>query len=101
MSLISQRDREVAIAALEKYAADVATTEYYLGEPHHSSMEVNALLNWIKLEYQKNENWTILEKVLYKSEKSDKIFKELREKTKRTPKYPVKHQVLLWNIVQK
>ena len=49
----------------------------------------------------KNENWTILEKVLYKSEKSDKIFKELREKTKRTPKYPVKHQVLLWNIVQK
>jgi len=43
----------------------------------------------------KNENWTILEKVLYKSEKSDKIFKELREKTKRTPKYPVKHQVLI------
>ena len=31
----------------------------------------------------------------------DKIFKELRVKTKRTPKYPVKHQVLLWNIVQK
>jgi len=26
---------------------------------------------------------------------------ELRVKTKVTPKYPVKHQVLLWNKVQK
>jgi len=56
MSLISQRDRQVAIKALENYAADVATTEYYLGTPEHSSSEVNALLNWIKLEYFKNEN---------------------------------------------
>jgi|LakMenEpi03Aug12_release.lakeMendotaPanAssembly.Ray.scaffolds.fasta_scaffold3464587_1 hypothetical protein len=56
MSLISQRDREVAIKALELYSAEVSTTEYYLGTPQHSSSEVNALLNWIKLEYYKHEN---------------------------------------------
>ena len=47
MSLLSQKDREIAIAALEKYIADASTSEY-------SSSEVYALLNWIKLEYQKN-----------------------------------------------
>jgi hypothetical protein len=56
MSLISQRDREVAIAALEHYVAQSETTEYYLGTPNHSSTEIYALLNWIKLEYFKNEN---------------------------------------------
>ena len=55
MSLISQRDREVVIKALEKYAADAGTTEYYLGTPHHSSAEIHALLNWIKLEHYKHE----------------------------------------------
>ena len=56
MSLISQRDREVAIKALEMYAASAGTSEYYLGSPHHSSSEIHALLNWIKLEYQKHDN---------------------------------------------
>jgi hypothetical protein len=56
MSLISQRDREVAIAALENYAAESETAEYYLGTPNHSSFEINALLNWIRLEKYKHEN---------------------------------------------
>lgn len=56
MSLISQRDREVAIKALEKYAAEAETCEYYLSESFHSSAEIHALLNWIKLEYFKHEN---------------------------------------------
>lgn len=56
MSLISQRDREVAIKALENYAAEAGTTEYYLGTPTHSVAEINALLNWIKLEHYKHEN---------------------------------------------
>jgi hypothetical protein len=56
MSLISQRDREVAIKALEMYAASAETSEYYLGSPHHSSSEIHALLNWIRLEYFKHEN---------------------------------------------
>jgi hypothetical protein len=56
MSLISQRDREVAIAALEKYVADAENTEYYLGTPKHTSSEIYALLNWIRLEYFKHEN---------------------------------------------
>jgi hypothetical protein len=56
MSLISQRDREVAIAALEKYVADAENTEYYLGTPKHTPSEIYALLNWIRLEYFKHEN---------------------------------------------
>ena len=56
MSLISQRDREVAIAALEHYASEAGTTEYYLGTPKHSVAEINALLNWIRLEYFKHED---------------------------------------------
>ena len=56
MSLISQRDREVAIKALEMYAAEAGTTEYYLGTPTHSVAEINALLNWIKLEHYKHES---------------------------------------------
>jgi hypothetical protein len=48
MSLISQRDREVAIKALEHYSSSV--------KDETDKMELNALLNWIKLEYNKNEN---------------------------------------------
>jgi hypothetical protein len=56
MSLISQRDRQVAIRALEMYAAEAETAEYYLGSSHHSASEINALLNWIRLEYYKHED---------------------------------------------
>lgn len=51
MSLISQRDREVAVEALDFYlfSKGVDFTE-------EKRMEVNALLNWIKLEITKNEN---------------------------------------------
>lgn len=51
MSLISQRDREVAIEALDFYIFNKGNdfTE-------EKRMEVNALLNWVKLEYTKNEN---------------------------------------------
>ena len=54
MSLISQKDREIVIAALEAYSADAATLEYYLGTPKYSSSEIYALLNWIKLEHFKH-----------------------------------------------
>jgi len=52
MSLISQRDREIAISALENYVMKLR-----LESPFDDSrvMETNALLNWVKLEYQKNE----------------------------------------------
>ncbi len=53
MSLISKQDREIAVAALQKYVAEMENTEYYLGTPEHSSSEVYALLNWIKLEQYK------------------------------------------------
>jgi hypothetical protein len=51
MSLISQRDREVAIEALDFYIFSKGPdfTEEKRGE-------VNALLNWIKLEKFKHEN---------------------------------------------
>lgn len=51
MSLISQKDRTLAIKALEHYNSsfkDVMTES--------ERAEANALLNWIKLEYQKNED---------------------------------------------
>jgi hypothetical protein len=50
MSLISQQDRVLAIKALEHYTSsfkDVMTEA--------ERAESNALLNWIKLEYNKNE----------------------------------------------
>lgn len=67
MSLISQRDREVAITAIDHYVDYLASeinfyereemlddTDY---QDHKSELpEVYALLNWIKLEYYKNEN---------------------------------------------
>lgn len=48
MSLISQRDREVTIEALDFYlfSKGVDLTE-------EKRMELNALLNWVKLEYQR------------------------------------------------
>jgi len=51
MSLISQRDREVALEALDFYLFN--KTEDFTEE---KKMELNALINWIKLEYSKNEN---------------------------------------------
>jgi len=48
MSLISQRDRELAIKALENY------TSFVINDTDKS--ELNALINWIKLEYFKHEN---------------------------------------------
>ena len=50
MSLISQKDREVAIEALDFYlfSKGIDFTE-------EKRMEVNALLNWIKLEHQKHQ----------------------------------------------
>ena len=67
MSLISQRDREVAMTAINHYV-DYLTSEieFYEREEmlddtdyqdHKSELpEVYALLNWIKLEYFKHEN---------------------------------------------
>jgi len=67
MSLISQRDREVAMTAINYYV-DYLTSEieFYEREKmlddtdyqdHKSELpEVYALLNWIKLEYYKNES---------------------------------------------
>ena len=51
MSLISQQDRNLAIEALDFYLFSKGNdfTEAKRGE-------VNALLNWIKLEYQKHDN---------------------------------------------
>lgn len=50
MSLISQKDRELAIEALDFYlfSKKIDFTE-------EERMEVNALLNWIKLEHQKHQ----------------------------------------------
>jgi hypothetical protein len=64
MSLISQRDREVAIEALEHYKTTIPLTisigelpsDTIIKQDEQKMMEVNALLNWIKLEYFKNEN---------------------------------------------
>jgi hypothetical protein len=50
MSLISQRDREVALEALDFY---LFNKQFDFTE--EKKMELNALINWIKLEYSKNE----------------------------------------------
>ena len=50
MSLISQQDRVLAIKALEHYESSFKDV---LTEAERA--ESNALLNWIKLEYNKNE----------------------------------------------
>ncbi len=51
MSLISQRDRQVAIEALDFY---LFNKKFDFTE--EKRMEVNALLNWLKLEKFKHEN---------------------------------------------
>jgi hypothetical protein len=51
MSLISQQDRKTAIEALDFYLSNERCN--FTDE---KVMELNALLNWIKLEYSKNEN---------------------------------------------
>ena len=64
MSLISQRDRQLAIEALEYYRDDALRKEEAFKELGVTDvqlndafmMELNALINWIKLEYFKNEN---------------------------------------------
>jgi len=64
MSLISQRDRQLAIEALEYYRDDALKKEEAFKELGVTDvqlndafmMELNALINWIKLEYFKNEN---------------------------------------------
>jgi hypothetical protein len=70
MSLISQKDRELAIAAFEHYA-DFLTSEISFIEdsqlvddsnyPEYHTYkqelyELNTLLNWVRLEQYKNEN---------------------------------------------
>ena len=52
MSLISQRDRQLAIDALTCYAKVKDVLEW----SEEERMEVNALINWIKLEHFKHEN---------------------------------------------
>ncbi len=51
MSLISQQDRDLAIEALDFY---LFNKKFDFTE--EKRMEINALINWIKLEYKKNEN---------------------------------------------
>ncbi len=55
MSLISQRDRQVAIEALDYYIFNKGNDF-----SEEKRMEVNALLNWIKLEQSKNENKSLV-----------------------------------------
>jgi hypothetical protein len=51
MSLISQKDRQIVIEALDFY---LFNKKFDLTD--EKKMELNALINWIKLEYNKNEN---------------------------------------------
>ncbi len=51
MSLISQKDRDLAIQALDFY---LFNKKFDL--PEEKIMEINALINWIKIEKNKNEN---------------------------------------------
>jgi hypothetical protein len=67
MSLISQKDRDLAITAINHYVDFLSSEiDFYEKEElledtdyqeHKSQLpEVYALLNWIKLEYFKHEN---------------------------------------------
>lgn len=68
MSLISQKDRKLAIEALEFYRNHTLKTKDSYDELQSTfdlpdmeinqsfMMELNALINWVKLEYQKHEN---------------------------------------------
>ena len=63
MSLISQRDRQLAIEALEYYRDDALRRDQAFKDLGVSDvqlndafmMELNALINWIKLEYEKKK----------------------------------------------
>jgi len=52
MSLISQRDRQLAIDALTCYAK----VKNALDCSEEERMEIKALINWIQLEHFKHEN---------------------------------------------
>jgi hypothetical protein len=57
MSLISQKDREMVIEALEYYI-------YKLKEDNCTEASIfafNTLLNWINLEYYKNDNQSVVQ----------------------------------------
>jgi hypothetical protein len=70
MSLLSQKDRELAIAALEHYADFLTSEVSYMensdlvGDPMYPEYdtykqelyELHTLLNWVRLEHFKNEN---------------------------------------------
>jgi hypothetical protein len=66
MSLISQQDRELAIEALKYYKTAIPLninfgkgelpSDITIKQDEQKLMKVNALLNWIKLEYNKNEH---------------------------------------------
>jgi lipase chaperone LimK len=69
MSLLSQRDRKLVIEALEYYRDDTLRKEEAFKElkevyqdlpdvevNNSFMMELNALINWIKLEHFKNED---------------------------------------------
>ncbi len=64
MSLISQQDRQLAIKALEHYKKVIPLTikigehlsDTIVEQNEQELMEVNALINWIRLEYFKHEN---------------------------------------------
>ena len=64
MSLLSQRDRKLVIEALEYYRDDALRKEEAFKELGVTDvqlndsfmMELNALINWIKLEHYKNED---------------------------------------------
>jgi uncharacterized protein (DUF433 family) len=69
MSLLSQKDRKLVIEALEYYRDDTLRKEEAFKELKKTypdledvqinnsfMMELNALINWIKLEHYKNED---------------------------------------------
>ena len=67
MSLLSQRDRQLAITAFNHYIdflsseVEFLEKEDMLDDPDYQEYkseltESYALVNWVKLEYQKNEN---------------------------------------------
>jgi len=67
MSLISQKDRQLAITAINHYVDFISSEiEYYESEGllddtdyqnHKSELpEVYSLLNWIKIEYNRHEH---------------------------------------------
>jgi hypothetical protein len=64
MSLISQKDRKLAIEALEHYKTTIPLiisigelpSDTIIKQDEQKMMELNTLLRWIELEYYKNEN---------------------------------------------